>query len=199
MWSIEKQLIEYCGWACCVKWRGAWRSKTHNTPIYNILSTALQLSVSQKALEMLLEENNVITKHVGATIHNLIGMFVCFSRTYLLGVLNFKGLTARLLYKSFGVKRLVFSISELMVDWVKPNYAEVKLLHLHFSQRLVQMLVQATNPGSWILILAPNRLICSAGHETNYTAPCGSLLSHTRYTKPFKAYWLRSAPTSWIF
>jgi hypothetical protein len=23
--SVEEQSIEYCGWACCVYWRGAWR------------------------------------------------------------------------------------------------------------------------------------------------------------------------------
>jgi hypothetical protein len=38
----------------------------HNTPIYNILSTAPQLSISQKALGMLPEGGNVIPKCVGA-------------------------------------------------------------------------------------------------------------------------------------
>jgi hypothetical protein len=42
----------------------------HNTPIHNILSTAPQLSISQKALETLPEDGNVIPKHVGATIYN---------------------------------------------------------------------------------------------------------------------------------
>jgi hypothetical protein len=42
----------------------------HNTPIHNILSTTPQLSISLKALETLPENGNVITKHVGATIHN---------------------------------------------------------------------------------------------------------------------------------
>jgi hypothetical protein len=42
----------------------------HNTPIYNILSTAPQLSISQKALGILPEDGNVMAKHVGATIHN---------------------------------------------------------------------------------------------------------------------------------
>jgi hypothetical protein len=42
----------------------------HNTPIHNILSTAPQLSISQKALGTLPEDGNVIPKHVGATIHN---------------------------------------------------------------------------------------------------------------------------------
>jgi hypothetical protein len=42
----------------------------HNTPIHNILSTALQLSISHKALGMLPEDGNVMLKHVGATIHN---------------------------------------------------------------------------------------------------------------------------------
>jgi hypothetical protein len=42
----------------------------HNTPIHNILSTAPQLSISQKALETLAEDGNVMPKHAGATIHN---------------------------------------------------------------------------------------------------------------------------------
>jgi hypothetical protein len=42
----------------------------HNTPIHHIVSTAPQLSISQKALEMLPENGNVMSKLVGATIHN---------------------------------------------------------------------------------------------------------------------------------
>jgi hypothetical protein len=42
----------------------------HNTPIHNILSTAPQLSISQKAPGTLPEYGNVMPKHVGATIHN---------------------------------------------------------------------------------------------------------------------------------
>jgi hypothetical protein len=41
-----------------------------NTPIHNILSTAAQLSISQKALGTPPEEGNVTPKHLGATIHN---------------------------------------------------------------------------------------------------------------------------------
>jgi hypothetical protein len=41
----------------------------HNTPIHNILSTAPQLSMSQKALGTLPEDGNVMSKNVGATIH----------------------------------------------------------------------------------------------------------------------------------
>jgi hypothetical protein len=41
-----------------------------NTHIHNILSTAPQLSISQKALGMLTEDGNVMPKHIGATIHN---------------------------------------------------------------------------------------------------------------------------------
>jgi hypothetical protein len=37
---------------------------------HNILSTAPQLSISQKALGTLLENDNVMPKHVAATIHN---------------------------------------------------------------------------------------------------------------------------------
>jgi hypothetical protein len=42
----------------------------HNIPIHNILSTAPQLSNSQKALGTLPEDGNVMPKHVGATINN---------------------------------------------------------------------------------------------------------------------------------
>jgi hypothetical protein len=42
----------------------------HNMPVHNILSTAPQLSISQKALGMLPEDGSVMPKHVGATIHN---------------------------------------------------------------------------------------------------------------------------------
>jgi hypothetical protein len=42
----------------------------HNTAIHNILSTAPQLSISQKALGTLPEDGNVMPKHVGATTHN---------------------------------------------------------------------------------------------------------------------------------
>jgi hypothetical protein len=59
--SIEEQSIEYCF---------THHVTTHNTPIHNILSTAPQLSISQKALGMLPEDGNVMPKHIGATIHN---------------------------------------------------------------------------------------------------------------------------------
>jgi hypothetical protein len=42
----------------------------HNTSIHNILLTAPQLSISQKALGTLPEDGSVMPKHVGATIHN---------------------------------------------------------------------------------------------------------------------------------
>jgi hypothetical protein len=42
----------------------------NNTPIYNILSTAHQLNISQKALGTLLEDGNVMSKHVGDIAHN---------------------------------------------------------------------------------------------------------------------------------
>jgi hypothetical protein len=37
----------------------------------------------------------------------MVGIFVGFSRIFLLGISIFKGLTARRLYKSFGVKGLI--------------------------------------------------------------------------------------------
>jgi hypothetical protein len=43
---------------------------THNTLFNNFISTAPQLSISQKALGTLPEDGNVMPKHVGATIRN---------------------------------------------------------------------------------------------------------------------------------
>jgi hypothetical protein len=63
--SIEEQSIEYC------ESQFATHHVTrHNTPIHNILSTAPQLSISQKAVGTLPEDGNVMPKHLGATIHN---------------------------------------------------------------------------------------------------------------------------------
>jgi hypothetical protein len=42
----------------------------------------------------------------------MIGTFVGFSRIFLLGILIFKGLTERRLYKTFGVKGLIFEPKE---------------------------------------------------------------------------------------
>jgi hypothetical protein len=41
-----------------------------NTPIHDILSTAPELSISQKALGTLPEDGNVMPKYVADTIHN---------------------------------------------------------------------------------------------------------------------------------
>ena len=50
--------------------RGAHHVTKHNTPIHNIISTAPELSISQKALGTLPEDSNVMPKRIGATIHN---------------------------------------------------------------------------------------------------------------------------------
>jgi hypothetical protein len=48
----------------------AYHVTRHNTHIHNILSTAPQLGISQKALGTLFEVGNVMLKRVGDTIHN---------------------------------------------------------------------------------------------------------------------------------
>src|SRR5215510_3149771 len=93
--------------------RGAHHVTRHDTPIHIILSTAPQLSISQKALGTVPEDGNVMPKHVGATIHKLINLVnnwcICWLFTHiLLGILIFKGLTARLPYKWFGLKWLIW-------------------------------------------------------------------------------------------
>jgi hypothetical protein len=42
----------------------------HNAPIHNILSTASQLRISQKALGTLPEDGSEMPKHVGDIIHD---------------------------------------------------------------------------------------------------------------------------------
>src|SRR5215510_6411266 len=71
--SIEEQSIEHCGCGvlCLVTWCAERTTLLDTTRhIHNILSTAPQLSISQKALETLPEDGNVMPKHVGATLHN---------------------------------------------------------------------------------------------------------------------------------
>jgi hypothetical protein len=46
------------------------RGDIRSRHIHNFLSTAPQLSISQKALGTLPEDGNVMPKHVGATVHN---------------------------------------------------------------------------------------------------------------------------------
>jgi hypothetical protein len=41
----------------------------HNTPLHNLRSTASRLSVAQQALETLPEDDNIMPKHRGTTIH----------------------------------------------------------------------------------------------------------------------------------
>jgi hypothetical protein len=65
--AVDK--ILWMGVLCLVLWCMHHITR-HNTPIHNILSTAPQLSISQKALGTLPEDGSVMPKHVGATIHN---------------------------------------------------------------------------------------------------------------------------------
>jgi hypothetical protein len=50
--------------------RGDLHVTEYNPPIHNILSTASQFRISQKALGTLPEDGSVMPKHVGTTIHN---------------------------------------------------------------------------------------------------------------------------------
>jgi hypothetical protein len=56
---------------CLVMWCAVLVT-SHNTPIHNLLSTAPQLSISQKALGTLPEDGSVMPKHVGDVMHNTL-------------------------------------------------------------------------------------------------------------------------------
>jgi hypothetical protein len=58
--SSEERVVAWC----------VHHVTSHNTSIHNILSTAPQLSISQKAQGTLPEDGNVMPKIVRATIHN---------------------------------------------------------------------------------------------------------------------------------
>jgi cyanate permease len=62
---------------CLVAWC-LHRATRHNTPIHNILSTAPQLSISQKAQGTLPEDGNVMAKQA----EWIIGVFVGFTRVF---------------------------------------------------------------------------------------------------------------------
>jgi hypothetical protein len=53
-----------------VVWRVESSDVVRGARIHNTLSTAPQLSISQKALGTLPDDGNVMPEHVGATIHN---------------------------------------------------------------------------------------------------------------------------------
>jgi hypothetical protein len=59
----------YLGLLCLVTWC-VHHATINNTPIHNIISTAPQLSISQKTLGTLSEDGTVKPKYEGATIHN---------------------------------------------------------------------------------------------------------------------------------
>jgi hypothetical protein len=73
---VPWKLLQFClrlGWMWVMVplvWPAAHRVTRHNTLIHNILSTAPQLSISQKARGTLPVDSNIMPKHVGATIHN---------------------------------------------------------------------------------------------------------------------------------
>jgi hypothetical protein len=74
--SVDLLLVINYLFICLVAWCMAIAqisthyATRHNTPIHNILSTAPQLSISQKALGTLPEDGNIMLKHVGAATHN---------------------------------------------------------------------------------------------------------------------------------
>jgi hypothetical protein len=57
------------GVLCLVAWC-LHHATIKDTPIHNILSTAPQFNISQKALGTFPEDGNVMPQHVGVTIDN---------------------------------------------------------------------------------------------------------------------------------
>jgi hypothetical protein len=68
-WGAVDRIL-WMGVLCLVTRCVAIHATRHNTPIHSILSTVPQLNISQKTLRTLTEDDKVMPKHVGATIHN---------------------------------------------------------------------------------------------------------------------------------
>ena len=67
--SSGQNIVDGCV-VCSDVVRSAHHVTRQNIPIHNILSTASQLSITQKALETLPEDGNVLPQHAESTIHN---------------------------------------------------------------------------------------------------------------------------------
>jgi hypothetical protein len=67
-WGAFDRIL-WIGVLCIVTWC-VHQVTGHHMPIHNILSTAPQMSISQKAVGTLPEDGNVMSKHVRATINN---------------------------------------------------------------------------------------------------------------------------------
>jgi hypothetical protein len=65
-WGFASWTVHFVNNGCVVS-SDVLRTAHH---IHNILSTAPQLSISQKTLGKLPDDGNVMPNHVGATVHN---------------------------------------------------------------------------------------------------------------------------------
>ena len=65
-WEAVDRIL-WMGVLCVVTWCAPSTTSLDNTPIHNILSTASQLSIPQKALETLPEDGNVMPKYAPRT------------------------------------------------------------------------------------------------------------------------------------
>jgi hypothetical protein len=94
-----------------------------STIFYRMLLNWASLRI---ALGTLPEDGNIMLKHVGL-INWMNNWCICwFSHIFLLGILIFKGLTARHLYKLFGVK-------ELIVLKFSPDLLFCNLFHVNYN------------------------------------------------------------------
>jgi hypothetical protein len=64
---------------------------------------------------VVINAGHYITRLINQLTERIILAFICFSRIFLLGILIFKGLTARRRYKSFGVKGLICTLQITVV------------------------------------------------------------------------------------
>jgi hypothetical protein len=147
----------------------AWRSEIathhvtkHITPIHNILSTAPQLSISQKALGTLPDDDN--NAETCRSYHTLINwrnnLCICWLFTLIF--------TARRLDESFGFKGLVFvkfNKRNLHILEKRASIYKVKLKHAKENFALEKtMKIQTLSKGLDLLFLWP-RLYTDVGGQ----------------------------------
>src|SRR5215510_6986277 len=100
----------------------------HNTPIHNILSTAPQLSISQKALETLPEDGNVMPKHTVVSLYNSTHIVVpLYSSTHIVVPLYSNTHIVVPLYNSTHIVVPLYSSTHIVVPLYNSTHTVVPL------------------------------------------------------------------------
>jgi hypothetical protein len=135
------------------------------------LEPSERCSIEVQSIEYFALRSQIATHHVtnhNTPIHNILSTTVGFSCIFILGILIFKGLTARCHYKSFGVKGLLACRStNLLLSLHTNEYIWLPAVHLAATDGTADPLSQTlcgvgacSNGGSlyWLLVVCASTL-----------------------------------------